>query len=483
MERKTVGGYLTIYVALSMAVLISLCLTLIEGARRNTIRLETECMMDTALSSVMAEYHREMFRQYNLFYIDSSYGSGHPSYYNTEARLRYYLDENMKRKGMPYVNFLFKDMLALEVENVWVNEVVLATDMDGRLFRKRAAEAIWNDSGMETLEQVTDWVRTIQDNGLMERDLEAEKQAVDAQLASFNGRKVELTENEWIVIEIKNPTEHINRMRARGVLIWVLKDGTVLSGQKVDLSQYISSRQKRGKVNRGNGGQEVTLSVLEESLFREYMLRYGGHYCAPKEGSLLQYQVEYVIAGKDKDTDNLRNVALTISGIREVANVIYLNNSKEKSDAADLVAKILAYAIFTPEAQPFFKNSLILGWGYLESLYDTKVLLSGGKVPLMKEDEDWHYDLDSFLSSDEIRIDENTGRGMSYEDYLRVLLYLENPEKSAFRFMDLMEMDIRMTFGNESFRMDACVEAVGAEATVGSRYGYAYSIDRKKEYH
>lgn len=123
MEKKSVGGYLTIYVALSMAVVISLCLTLIEGARRNTIRLETECMMDTALSSVMAEYHREMFRQYNLFYIDSSYGSGHPSYYNTEARLRYYLEESVKRKGMPYVSFLFKDMLALEVENVWLNEV------------------------------------------------------------------------------------------------------------------------------------------------------------------------------------------------------------------------------------------------------------------------------------------------------------------------------------------------------------------------
>jgi len=483
MERRTVSGYLTVYVALSMAVLISLCLTLIEGARRNTIRLEAECMMDTALSSVMAEYHREMFRQYNLFYIDSAYGSEHPSYYNTEARLRYYLEQNMKRKGVPYMNFLFKDMLAMEAENVWLNEVTLATDMEGRLFRKRAAEAVWSDSGMETLEQVTDWVRTIQDNGLMERDLEAEKQAVDAQLASYNGRKVELTENEWFVVEINNPTEHINRMRARGVLSWVLEDGAVLSGQRVDLSQYISARRRRGKVNQGNSGESIALSAVEEALFREYMLQYGGYYGKPKEDSLLQYQVEYVIAGKDKDVDNLKNVAMTISGIREVANVIYLSNCKEKSDAADTVAKILAYAIFTPEAQPFFKNTLILGWGYLESLYDTKVLLAGGKVPLMKEDEDWHYDLDSFLSSDRVQIDENTGRGMSYEDYLRVLLYLENPEKSTFRFMDLVEMDIRMTSGNEAFRMDACVESVGAEATVSSRYGYTYSIDRKKEYH
>lgn len=483
MERRTVGGYLTVYVAMSMAVLISLCLTLIDGTRRNTIRLEAECMMDTALSSVMAEYHREMFRQYNLFYIDSSYGSGHPSYYNTEARLRYYLEQNMKPQGVPYMNFLYKDMLAMKADKVWLNEVALATDMEGRLFRKRAAEAVWSDSGMETLEQVADWVRTIQDNGLMERNPEAEKQAVDAQLASYNGRRVELTENEWYEIEITNPTEHINRMRARGVLSWVLEDGAVLSGQRVDLSQYISARQRRGKVNRGNGSGTVTLTALEESLFREYMLRYGGYYGNPKEGSLLQYQVEYVIAGKAKDADNLKSVALTISGIREVANVIYLNNCTEKLNAADTVATILAYAIFTPEAQSLFKNTIILGWGYLESLYDTKVLLAGGRVPLMKEDEDWHYDLDSFLSSDRVQIEENSGRGMSYADYLRVLLYLENSEKSAFRFMDLMEMDIRLTSGNEAFRMDACVEAVGAEATVSSGYGYTYIIDRKKEYH
>lgn len=483
MERKTMAGYLTVYVALSMTVLISLCLTLIEGARRNTIRLETECMMDTALNSVLAEYHREMFRQYSLFYIDSSYGSGHPSYYNTEARLRYYLEQNMERKGVPYMNFLFRDMLALETDNVWLNEVALATDMDGCLFRKRAAEAVWSDSGMEILEQVTDWVRTIQDNGLMERDLEAEKKAVDEQLASYNGRKVELTENEWVVVEITNPTEHINRMRARGVLSWVLEDGEVLSGQKVDLSQYISARRRRGKINQGNRGKNVTLSVLEETLFREYMLLYGGNYVNPKEGSLLQYQIEYVIAGKNKDADNLKKVAMTISGIREVANVIYLNNCREKRNTAETLATILAYAVFTPEAKPFFKASLILGWGYLESLYDTKILLAGGRVPLMKEDEDWHYDLDSFLSSDKVQIDENTGRGMSYMDYLRVLLYLENPEKSTFRFMDLMEMDIRLTSGNDNFRMDACIESVGAEAVVSSRYGYTYSIERKKDYH
>ena len=88
-KQKHKRGYLTIYISLTLTIMLSLCLTLIEGARQNTIRLETECVMDIALNSILAEYHRELFAQYNLFYIDSSYGSDYPSYYNTEARLKY----------------------------------------------------------------------------------------------------------------------------------------------------------------------------------------------------------------------------------------------------------------------------------------------------------------------------------------------------------------------------------------------------------
>lgn len=482
MKRRMTGGYLTVYAALSLTVMLSLCLTLVEGTRRNTIRLEAECLMDIALNSVLAEYHRELFSQYNLFYIDSSYGSGYPSFYNTEARLRYYLAKNLDHNEVTYVNSLYKDMLGMGVENVWVKEVALATDHDGSRFRKQAAKAVWNDSGMETMEQVLEWVKTIDNNQLMERNIEAEKQKADMQLQSFQGRKVELTDNEWFVVDIVNPTEHINKMRAKGVLSWVVDRGTVLSGQKVDLSQYISSRKKRGNMNKGNSIAPSKLTVLEEALFLEYVLRYTGNYCNPKEGSLLQYQAEYVIKGKDKDVDNLKAVALTISGIREVANVIYLSNSQEKSKAADAIATALSYAIFTPESQPFFEKTLILGWAYLESIYDTKLLLAGGKVPLMKEDEDWHYDLEGFLSSEDVLLDKEKGRGMSYEDYLRVLLYLGNREKSGFRMMDLIEMDIRMTEGNEEFRMDACMEQLGAEVLIHSDYGYNYTIERSKAY-
>ena len=75
MQKRRAKGYLTIYLSLTLMIMLSLCLTLIDGTRRSCVRLEAECITDAAVYSVMAEYHRELFRQYNLFYIDSSYGT------------------------------------------------------------------------------------------------------------------------------------------------------------------------------------------------------------------------------------------------------------------------------------------------------------------------------------------------------------------------------------------------------------------------
>lgn len=60
-------GYITVYLSLVTGILLSLLLTVIEGVRMHTIRTQTECVMDMAMDSALAEYHREMLEQYELF--------------------------------------------------------------------------------------------------------------------------------------------------------------------------------------------------------------------------------------------------------------------------------------------------------------------------------------------------------------------------------------------------------------------------------
>ena len=65
-------GYITVFLSLSLTLILSLVFTVIEGARISAIRMKFECVTDIGMNSVLAEYHRELVKQYNIFAIDAS---------------------------------------------------------------------------------------------------------------------------------------------------------------------------------------------------------------------------------------------------------------------------------------------------------------------------------------------------------------------------------------------------------------------------
>ena len=48
--------------------------------------------------------------------------------------------------------------------------------------------------------------------------------------------------------------------------------------------------------------------------------------------------------------------------------------------------------------------------------------------------------------------------------------------------MDIMELDVRQTEGNGSFRMDWCLDAFSMTATVKSRFGYEFVLTKCEGY-
>ena len=66
-------------------------------------------------------------------------------------------------------------------------------------------------------------------------------------------------------------------------------------------------------------------------------------------------------------------------------------------------------------------------------------------MPLIKSRDDWSADLDSIfdiLNNNSLREKEASSRGINYEGYLKMLLYIEEPVKRNFRMMDIMQLDI-----------------------------------------
>lgn len=484
------NAYLTVYLALCLAVIMSLFLTLLEGVRRNGARMEAECVADIGLQSIMAEYHRELMKQYNLFAIDSSYGSATCGRANTEAHLVKYLSKNLSHDDIVLSDYLYRDFFALSVERVELTKGSILTDYAGAVFRDCAVEAVKDDIGLDLLQTLQSWVQKVEVNGLEEGKEEERKKELDKEIdewmEAYDGQQaeVEVDEGVWETVEINNPTDGVEAQKRKGILRLVIGDETELSPNMLNTENLIMNRMQKGQVNRGNMEREEetqSQELTERFLFQEYLLRYMGRYGMEHEEDALQYQIEYLIAGKERDVENLRSVANRLCTLREAANAMYLMKNESKKGEIKIAATIICTLIAQPELIPLLEGAILLAWAYAESVYDVKSILAGGKIPLLKDDGSWHYSLSRALEGS-LQDQATEGEGLGYQDYLRVFMMLTDQDTITGRAMNMVEADIRKTPGNAAFRLDGCYDTVEACIHIDSAHGFRYEITRQKSY-
>lgn len=478
-------GYLTVYLSLVMTLLLSLCLALIEGVRSYAIRAETECVTEIGLNSILAEYHRELFDQYNLFAIDSSYGTSGEGTDMMVQHLQKYLDRNFSMEDIFLGSFLYKDFLAIDVESVDIKRAALMTDGEGSVFRVRAAEAVRSDCNLSLLEDLQQWMQVIESNDLRNRNVDSERSEADENLSKCAGEQIKISDAEWKGIRISNFNGLYEKVQKEGILKYVTEKDSLLSAKIADTGNLVGNRMKRGQINKGNFSPEennIGEEIAERFLFQEYLLRYMGYYGEEKEKGALSYQIEYLLAGEEIDVTNLRKTVEMLFAIRETANALYLFGDAEKCELAETVSILLATALTVPEIAPALKLVILFGWSFAESLYDVKTLLSGGRIPLLKDGNSWNYDLEDAMLGNEVEGNQNTDIGLSYKDYLRLFLLFADLSLITERAMNMVEADIRLTPGNQFFRLDNCYESVEFCIGVKSKYGYRYEITREKEY-
>lgn len=484
-------GYLSVIVALTVPLILSLCLVLIEGARQNSMKLEAECIVDIGVNSVLAEYHREVLEQYQLFYIDTSYGTEQASYQQTEARLRRYIEKNTSYKdvfdglGNEWLHEkIYLDLQQFQVPSVRITGISLATDNQGYNLQKQAVQAAESDIGIKVIDQVLDWIKIVETENLRENQVEKELEDLEQKLSEIR-QKISLEDGEWIEdsaeVMAENSLSAIIRERQKGLLSWIMKLVADSSAKSLGGELYFSDRQKTGQINAGNLSGKKELSLYEKLLFREYLFRYAGDYLDIKEGARLDYQIEYLLFGEKSDAANLTRAAASICGMRETANLLYLMGATEKREAVKTAAALLSTALLMPEAAPVLEGIMLILWSCIESLWDTRSLLKGEKVPLLKTEDSWKSDLNYIFQFGD-GTEEESETGLAYEDYLRLFLYFSDLETTTYRFIDIVEMDIRQTEGNQYFRMDACVDYLECEVILESGYGYEYKIKHAKGY-
>lgn len=470
-------GSVSIYIILIFAVLLSFILLIVEGARKNAIRLKTECAMDLSMSSALGEYNRELLEQYELFFIDTSYGKKQASIDHTAEHIKGYLTDNFEASDQ-----VSKDLLGLVAEQVLITDYSLASDENGALLKKQAVDYMKDLYGVSYAKEFKKQLDEVNEKGLFTLDVSAIQGASQSKIDSYPLPKKKVTDKDgdhWEDVRLDNPADAVNA--TRGIISLVLPAETEISTAAINPSNYLSGRN----CNTGSGlAGRTALKSTDETVFNEYILKKSGNYAFPKDNSELKYEMEYILHGKSSDIDNLKATITQLLFLREASNYIFLCASPQRCSEAELLADSVSLAAFSPELKEPIKQTILCAWAYAESVYDVRKLLEGGKIPLMKDDESWHYSLDSMFgyATDAMEEDLSAGAGMDYTDYLRLYLMLKDSEIKTKRFMNVVEMDVRRTTGNSYFRLDCCVDSIEAEALVSSTYGANYTISRSIAY-
>ena len=171
--RARYDAYLTVYLSLIFGIVLSLLFVLIEGAAIGALRAQAEIVADLGLDSVFAEYNREILDQYDLFFVDSSYGGTNGGTGMVERHLSDHMSYNMtpdKGLEMPFEHNLLK----LQNPYLEILEVSCASDDGCAVWKAQAVNYMKAVYGGDLISTVQEHMDTVKRNGLTERDAAGE---------------------------------------------------------------------------------------------------------------------------------------------------------------------------------------------------------------------------------------------------------------------------------------------------------------------
>lgn len=195
-------------------------------------------------------------------------------------------------------------------------------------------------------------------------------------------------------------------------------------------------------------------SLVENFAIDKYIFNFFKDYMKERDlgKTYYNYEVEYIISGKLDELEIKKDIEDKIVILRNILNLYYLYTCPEKRDGA----MALATAV-TPGAMSFITQGIILEtWAYAEAKNDLKILYDNKQVTLLKDDYNWALTLENvfnvgqdgeLLQNEEIDyLLPKTVEGISYSDYLRILLCGVPEETKLLRIMDLIQINLKYIY-------------------------------------
>lgn len=274
-----------------------------------------------------------------------------------------------------------------------------------------------------------------------------------------------------------NLFKSLKKLFSQGILGLVLPEGDTISGRHISQtklpSTYITGSDKDYYKHDNN-----TTTLAKDIIYGEYVIDNFNSYTDKKEGTVLNYEVEYIINGEQYDAANLYETVKKIAAIRSVGNFACIMTDHEKRKQAEELAEITFGWTNVRPLIAAMKYVYLYMWSYAEGLADVKALLSGYKTGLIKTKDKWQVSYTDFLTLN-LEIDEDAYKsGLSYEMYLRALLMFKDKTIKSSRTMDLVELWEKAN-GNKDFSIRNYIYGISGKilyTVKGLNKEYIYSF-------
>lgn len=494
MEKK---GSITVFLALILSLMLSLVATSIQSVQAAAARTQILNSMDIGLYSLFGQYDRFLLKNYDLFFLDGTQGGTELNlgavYDNLESYVKPVLRQNSQKLTLKQGGFTGYRLATDEGGEVFYQQAVTymketlgsqgVQSLLSRYKKKEEKVKQAEKDGKQTEEGNKLGQYDAEMNSAAQKSQEAEEAAKNENTGDFGDGAVEdgFSDGE-AKPQVVNPIPVIQRIRGMGLLDLIVPASKGISDQQINRGELLSGRSiQQGMampqtVSKDNSG-------TSKVLFQQYLMDHLGNYISPSKAGL-RYQLEYLLAGKRNDRENLKAVANRLLLIREGVNASCLMADAGKRAQIQALALAIASGFLIPPAAVIIEAALILCWSFAESILDLRELFHGGKVPLVKSAATWQLSLENLPNlleglDSQRRSDES---GMSYEDYLQVLLLSRSKTEKLTRGMDMIEAEIRSTKGKERFRLDCCIEAIEASIDVDANRKQTFSVTRQYSY-
>ncbi len=480
---------MTLYLSISLALIISLLCYTIESCHLDSQVCRAEGASYISTDSLLAHYCLPLYTDYGIFALNEQ-GLDMEKLLGEYAQMNCEAPDSLLSSTGTFLGIQYKD--------ADISSYTYLTDQDGEIFAEQVSkyvvflevEAAIDALLEQSSEDIPDTFAQTEDGTADINFDELDDSVMDTFWSSDLERTGDTTEDlsgvesgSFLTTITTNISHHIGDV----LLSCLVPDPTSVSTAAIDkihLPSVTCQLSQEGIESSYGYYKDIGAVTYEKAAFCEYIRHTFGCYTSPASDSSLQYEMEYIISGEDSDDANLISTAGQLIALRAGLNLIHLVTDSDKFNAAWSIAEMSSSI---PGAPYLIQATILTIWATAEAVIDVRDLLAGKNVPLFKTADQWNLSIKSLLgfSKDSASLNKGT-EGLSYSRYLELLLAKENVISLRYRTMDLIQISLCHQYSSD-FRLARCVTGINGSITYSlpcllSAKMYTYSSSFKLNY-